>query len=516
MPKCAAFMIALLLSFQLPAQKIEKELVDQDWRLISGLSNKNLLLSSGTVRFAGPGTEYSESRVRVSPTEAVVLSHINKEEFAVKKINNKLQVVWSTPLTAIPLFVGQVNGNILVISAPTRRGVDWKNEFDGMLLDAKSGKLLLKKNLYTGAEDFVFEPKLLIPSATGDFYFGVRETAYKKGLRVFPYGIGYSKSLEKYNVSSAFSFFTVNDKLEITNRAKLPVNETDEFIDCGITTSKHLIVASAEGSNIKLEKFDLSTGKSAGRFAASIDARNRSEYQTNLFVSRVDPDKAYLAVEYTNSEKDKTLALVQFNFATKKIIRDEQAYDKSYMKSYKQEYTLSIKDAEKPEFDKLEYLAFTNLAEYNDKLIVFKEIKYQVHNGGTGSSSATRYYCKDGMLTVYDDKLKIVSQQLIPKTVVGFFDLGRSSSMQVKDDKVHIVSGLMHNSLKFGTLYTMYDLKNARVEKYEKLSKQQIANGHPAEASATLWFDDGFIVNYLEQESIFKVRFTSNLQKVSY
>lgn len=119
------------------------------------------------------------------------------------------------PLTNFPLFIGLVNGNILVISAPTKKGLDWKNEFDGMLLDAKSGKMILKKNLYTVSEDFVCEPKLLLPSGGGEFYFGVRETGYKKGLKIFPYGIGYNKSMEKYNITSAFNFFTVNDKLEI-------------------------------------------------------------------------------------------------------------------------------------------------------------------------------------------------------------------------------------------------------------------------------------------------------------
>src|SRR5688500_607953 len=333
MSKLAALAVLLIISFHLHSQKIEKELVDQDWRLIAGQSNNNLLLSRGAVRFAGPGTEYSESRVKVSPTEVVVLSHINKDEFAIRKINNKLKVPWSSPLTAIPMFLSQMNGNILVISAPTRKGVDWKNEFDAMLLDPNSGKLILKKNLYTGTEDFVCEPKLLTPSPTGEVYFGVRETGYKKGVRVFAYGIGYSKSLEKYNVSSAFSFFTVNEKLEISNRIKLPVNEVDAFISCGISTTKQLLVASTEENNIKVEKFDMATGKSAGKLTASIDVRNNRDYETNLFVSKVHPDKAYMTVEYVNGEKDRTLALFQLNFSTKKVIRDEQSYDKSYMKS---------------------------------------------------------------------------------------------------------------------------------------------------------------------------------------
>src|SRR6185436_11809251 len=115
--------------------------------------------------------------------------------------------------------------------------------FEGWIIDAKTGKVITKKMLYKGNNDIFVEPKLLVSPSGDQFYLGIRETALSKGIKILPYGIGYNKTMDKYVKTSSLTFFTVNDKLDIISTAKISINEEENFINCGITLNKELVIA---------------------------------------------------------------------------------------------------------------------------------------------------------------------------------------------------------------------------------------------------------------------------------
>jgi hypothetical protein len=491
-PKLTALGIAMLMFFQLYSQTIEKELPGQDWRIIPALPNQNLLMTEGSFALPLLNGDFSASEVMVSPTEVVALTVYKKKEYSVRKITSKLQVKWNTALTAVPLFIGQINGNIVVITTPDYKLLGWENNFEGWIIDAKTGKVITKKMLYKGNDDILIEPKLLVSPSGDQFYLGIRETALSKGIKIMPFGIGYNKTMDNYVKTSSLTFFTVNDKLDIISTAKISINEEENFINCGITLNKELVIATNTNADIKVEKFDLTSGKSNGKLVTSIDTKDDKRlFSPNLFVSKKDPNRAYMTIEFVNHDKNKTAGLYGFDFSSKKILRNEQVFDKAYKKETRNEYKEVGKKQDKPDFDRLDDLRFTTLLEYNDQLVVLKEIKYSYTEMGNGSKAYSTYFNTDALLTIYDARLQPTSQQFIPKNNVSPINLGLSSAMHIKDDKLHIVSGFAAKGTAYAALYSSCNLKTGELQTSELVAKQEIGKKYPPDSPATVWFDDG-------------------------
>ena len=112
--------------------------------------------------------------------------------------------------------------------------------------------------------------------------------------------------------------------------------------------------------------------------------------------------------------------------------------------------------------------------------------------------------------------MKQLGTQIIPKSITLTGEAKVSSSLFIRDEKLYLLGGYDKGSKNFAIFFRM-DLKSMKAEQINLLEKGEIKNIYPPDPPSTLWFESGFIVNYLETSGIIMAsKIQTNLQELSY
>jgi hypothetical protein len=397
------------------------------------------------------------------------------------------------------------------------------SQYDGTLIDAATGKIITRKRLFANENDFYCEPKFMLSPDGKTFRFGLRTSKLTRGVKFSFMGIGVNKMMDKAQQSNSVEVFTLNEKLEITKTVKLSIPEAYLFITCTINNRQEIVAASYDDNrNIFIEKYDAESGKLVTKQTVRVESRNNREFEPRLYTSKQNPDIAYLTIDYINQEKDKTLGIYRVDFASNKVSRNETIIDKPFRKDGEKQYVQVNEKAGKPDADDWRNLETRKVIEYNDKLIVCTEVVYMyrrdVIEPGTTHVSQGRptWITGDVIVNILDKDLKPLSMQVVPKHNQLFTTVGACSSFYIRGNSLLLV-GATDKGSGLHAVYAQVNIASGKLEKIEIMEKKDISKKDPPDPLATVWFEDGFVINYLDPDGFFVIKkISTSMQQVSY
>ena len=496
-------------------QTLQQELSDLEWRIIPGVPTGNAM--SNLFATVNPMKQsvgnFEASRCIVSPDEIAVLVNYRKDDYGVLLLDSKLKIKWNTPLTGTPLGMGKLGDKIIIITTPDITITGWKNQFDALLLEPATGKVITRKNIYKGSEDYFMEPKLFFIPKDNSFKLGIRKSLLTKSVKISFFGSGVEKAMTAGRSTSSFELISINGQLETTGKVELPVKKDLQFLDCGNNSEGVLFFSYYEGGqNIGLQRISPDGTNSEDYRHVSFDARDKSGFNTGFFISRAEPDVAYITIECTNSDKDKTLGIYRIDFRQTGNQNDVTVLTKAYKKEHKNDYSPFNKDAGKPDTDLWNNLKTVAVLDHEDKVIVVNEVQFTQLIERTGIMWNTG----DAIVSLYDKKMHLQSQVIIPKEMRILTSIGSASSYFIRGNKLYILSANSHK-ITYNALYVCIDLATGKLLQYSHPDRGEAKKRNPVDPGSTLWFRDGFMVNYLDPSGFLVIKkISTDSQKFSY
>ena len=444
------------------------ELPPQEWRITGGMSNGKQF-DGRSLDFAPLLSSYYDfkmSKIMLSPNEAAALCSIEKDKYGVVMLNNKMQSKWLTPIEGLPFAITKFFDKVLVISM---RGkiMDDPLSLDATLLDAKNGKLISTKNIYNVKSQYKSEPKFFFDVASNSYKIGVRETNVNLDDRRSTPAEGKKLS----GLTSGFTLLTLNDKADVIKTVKVPVSNYSYFSNCAISSRGDLYwVTSDEDLNYTVEKFTSPEQKPVSRMNVNISAGKKSRPVAEFIISKYNPDIVYLAASFDSDNKDRVAGIYKLNFKDNKTQRDEVVFNKDYAKKTKDNYQGINKDIDDPSTKFWDEMQVTEIMEEGNRVILYNEVggsysaRYIDYTNGVakGATGATRYDCRDGLINFYDNDLKLINTQIVPKFSEAFMPIGLGSSLNIFNNKLHILSNDISGLLAFKPVYGVLILPQAK------------------------------------------------------
>ena len=162
-----------------------------------------------------------------------------------------------------------------------------------------------------------------------------------------------------------------------------------------------------------------------------------------------------------------------------------------------------------------------NIIEFEDKIICLSEVQfsriYERTQHSTTPSNSTK--TGDAILSIYDSKLTLLDQQVIPKYIEYFGTEGIYTTIYIHDQTLVIVSGVRTGTFSVLPFFINYDLKQNKITRQDSPERGSIKKSIALsfDPSCTLWFEKSFVISY-QRELGFSVskNIASDLQKFNY
>lgn len=505
MAKNLFFVFILLCSSVAYAQELQSELQDQDWRIIPGSYEKN---KPGWDVYVYPVFKHSDgdfnmSRVMLSPTEAVVLVSFDGRDYGALKINDKMKVGWKLPLKGVPYAIFKFRKNLLVCTESDISKIGRKRESGIYLIDPQTGKIVKQQDhldpmVKDGESDF--EVRLLQNETQHEVKLGIRY--YEKKLPAITRGM---------------NIVTLDDDLKAVSNEKIPLSNNGIYLNSALNSRGDFVFLSAEENNqLKVQTFEAKTWIPQKRILIPFHPRKKSKFFGELYLSSFNPDYAFVYVDYLNDEKEEIRAIHKIDFSTETFFSYERALGKDFIRNIKSGYETVNKKLDKPDFDDWDKMKVIRIIDNEERVIVFEEVRYSYQSPQV-NSDRIYWTTGDGLINFLNSSMKPLTYAVIPKRFRLNGPVGLSSSLHVKDNKIVMVSGYDKGKGRTA-IYAQIDASSGNVEKIEELKKDEIKDNYPVDPQATLWFDDSFILSYLDADgAMLRIKkIQANLQKFSY
>lgn len=505
MAKNLFFVFVFLCSSVTYAQELQSELQDRDWRIIPGSYevNKPTWDVYDYPLFKNSDGDFNLSRVILSPTEAAVLVSFDGDEYGVLKIDDKLTIAWKHKLKGVPHLIIKFGKNLLVRTRPDISKIGRKKESGIYLIEPQTGKIVKQIDSFgdivkDGESDF--ELKFLVNEAMDEIKLGIRY--YERKLPAITRGV---------------NIVTLDYGLKVVSNEKIPLVNNGLYLNCALNNNGDFVFLSAEENNqLKVQTFEAKTWIPQKRILIPFHPRKKSKFFGELYLSSSSPDHAFVYVDYLNEEKEDIRAIHKLDFNAGTFFSYERTMGKKFIKNVKSGYETFNKKLDKPDFDDWNKMKMIRIIDNGERVILFEEVRYsyqspQVNSGGT------YWVTGDGLLIFLDGKMKPLTHTVIPKRFRLNVPVGLSSSLHVRDNKITLVSGYDKGKGRTA-VYAQIDASSGKIETLSELKKDEIGGNYPVDPQATLWFDDSFILSYLDADgAMLRIkRIQANLQKFSY
>jgi hypothetical protein len=464
--------------------------------------------------------------VKINGQLSVLQVNTDNENYAVVAINDKMQMVWRTPMAGYAMAVAKFKGKIIAIAATDHSATLGKNNiYKAVIIDPANGKIVTTKTIYEGAPEYMDFPEILI-SKDNFLGIGVRQSTFKRKLHVAAPSIfaliSLSKFDKQYHDTKDLNVFQYDENLNVINTFKPEVLPTATYAGMQVNEAGDVFVAwfsdgktKGNDGGVSIHRYEYGKKQQAGTIKADIGLRSdffSAVDAIQFTTSSVNRSKIYLGLFYTNLNKDLELGIGAFDLSTgqKKFITE--VFDRTHFKAIEKEYV---------EFNnKLHSLDLGRSLQVR----CFEEVNGSLVMAATSRGSQSSAINSSGtwitelgiLIQVYDPALTLKYRQFVPSFYAYPNRRIPIAYIFTTTGKLHILASDKTGTNTMNALYSVLDLQSGKWNKMERLSKKKIDNSAYADGGATLWFDNFFYTPYLEPKGFTGTKYNVTYQQNSY
>lgn len=490
--RIALLLIAFFTCFKSVGQTQVGLIKDPQWNLVNAYNNK------------------FKNTINLSDNSLAMVVGIPKADFAVVSIDHQLNQKWLTPLNGYPLTIGKFKNNIMVVAASDKNFFkNFGGSYKAYLLEEKTGKVLSEKIIYEGNKDFIEDPDFFFANDGSYFRMSVRLTLMKRKTGI----MAVYQSDKSYPKTQAFSIINYDANLNQREIIQPRMPEGEQWITSnGPDGSLFIATVDNRGGKISAATYISNSADPLKVVTIPIDIRKGKEINSILSTAGAKPFINYLAVVYENSDKEMTLisAKIDFKDGTSKLAKD--VFDNKRIKELQKSFVPVNKAFDDLQFTKIEYLGVKHIIEYGDKLLV-----------GVGpsffQSSNNIAVTFDGslLMKVYDQEMKEMYHQFIPRTYMSLDGEGSKVAFSLKGNTLRMVANMRNGSLStLSSLFAEMDFTTGKMIKTNKIFDKEIKRGFYVNTESVTWLNESFILPYYDKPRIFKMTLDAQMQLLNY
>lgn len=433
-----------------------------------------------------------------------------KVDFAIVNLDQKLNQTWFTPLSGYPLTIGKFKNNILVVAASDRTFLkSFSGSYKAYLLEEKTGKVLSEKIIYEGNNEYVEDPDFFFAKDGSYFRMSVRLTKMKRRTNIFMI----YKSDKNYNITQNFSIINydsdLNQKQIVTPR--MPAGDSWTTSN---STDGSLFIATVdnEGGKLNAATYIPNTADPLKVVSIPLDLRKGKQISSILSTAGAKPFINYVAVVYENTDKDVTLltSKIDFKDGTSKVTKE--VFDSKHIKELQKSFVPVNKKFDDLQFTKIDFLGVKDIAEYGDKLLVAVSPSFL-----ESSKYGTVTFDGSLLMNVYDQQLKGMYHQFIPRTYMSLDGEGSKVAYSLKDNTLRMVANMRSGGFSsVSSLYSEMDFSTGKMLKTNQVPDKDIKSGFYVNTGAVNWLDQSFILPYADKQRVFRTTVDVQMQLLNY
>ncbi len=418
--------------------------------------------------------------------------NVGTNEFGLIAINDKAEVVWRSTFNKAYIGLGKFKDKILVISSPHNGFSGFQMPITGQLIDVKTGKILLEKELFNNqtTSDMVIKPFF---SENGSFFkLSIRETQSKKGFSLF-------SSASKYGKTRNLTILDFNEKLEPTNQFSPKIDE-NAFISLATNNDGDLFIAAAtNGYSVSFVKYNLGKQEPSLPIDVEFNIRDKNDSDEpkriidnlKLAGSNTDRNSFYSCLIEKNEAKEYQLTVNKVDFGKMTKVQTTEEFTKDRLPEiikastgvdYKNDIWVG-----KPKILTIDHLQVFE----NNVIVVYSDRESITTYDGHRNTS----YVNAGSLVVncYDLDLKTKFLNIMPinYSAGGWF----TPSYYYHGNSLAIVAtNRARTGGRFSGLIPMYgnlDLSDGKWKKLGYFDKTDLPSG--SFNNFTMWYGDNFV-----------------------
>ena len=511
----AAVMPAILFA-QIPVNTVN----NINWSLMPFWHSASLLGVSAHYSSGSPLTEgISTGILKMDDNSIISNVQLDDNNYGVIRLNKDMSTQWITNLDGFPIAIGMFNGQILVITASELSS--WKginNDYFGFLIDPKTGRAFLKKELYNGGDQFYQQPVFLYSPDGSFFKMVVRISNFTRGAHNPLLMFSEDKVVGQYFTTNDIKLMTFDNTLNVKSTIK-PVLTDGYFV--GGTTNKNgdvFLMTEFSQGYVKIARYENEKTTPAKVIDLPVnmeDAVIVNLQDLNVLTSKEDPSVLFFAGTYFNAAKDMELVTAKFNFKDGKVDRDIQPMDKAYFKDLEKSYVPFSKKFNSVDLGSKNEMRIKNVIENDGKLIVsLSSYSFRSGNNTAGTSNSISAY--DLLINIYDPKVSLQFQQVIPRYYGTLNGARLGIGMHIKNNVLYLIANSNKGWGGVKALYSAIDLKTGAITNITGIDKGDIKSTYAVDPYASFWFDSQFVLSYLQDKGVFKKSEDAHMQLLNY
>jgi hypothetical protein len=512
--------ISIIIPFFSGAQTAVSTVNDITWSLMPTWTNVSLFDVSASNY---SGSKFNEGNatgiIKIDDNSIISNIQLDANNYAVIRLNKDLSTAWQTSIDGFPLAIGLFHGSILVISATEMSS--WKganNDYLGYLIDPKTGNVTLRKEIFNGDDQFYQQPVFLYAPDGSFFKLALRVSNFTRTAHNPLLMFKMNKVAQEYFDTNDFKLLEFDNALNVKSTIK-PVLEQGYFI--GATTNSRgdvfLMTEFSQGF-IKIAKYE--SGKTTPAKVLQQPVSINDDIISNLkdfhlITSKDDPSILFFAGTYMDGDKDRELVVSKFNFNDGTVSGNVQLMNKDYFKTLEKSYVPFSKKFDRVDLGSKNEMKIKNVVENDGKLIAALT-SYSVREGNAMAGTHTSIEAFDLLINIYDNKANLQYQQIIPRSYGSFFTSRLAIGLHCKDNMLYIIANNNKGIAGLRAIYSQVDLKTGAIANITPIDKHDIKSWYAVDPLAAFWFDDQFVLSYLQDKGWYNNSEDAHLQLLSY
>lgn len=439
-------------------------------------------------------------------TVAFASLRYSNKDYGYGVINSKGIMAWQVPAQGYPVGMAKFNNNVIVFYTDENKDLHALREIHAAIIDLKTQKITIDKEVYTSKNNYQFEPLVLNDPAGNFIFLLIRTTVRKTGFAAY----ATSWPEDKFKQSNQLSAIYLDDQLiDKTKDIKSATLDAYFLSACGGNNNEWYLCSYAK-DQLTIERFDRDNILKS-KLSTPTSLKDHSDYYPLMKYDSLPGNCINAAVAYTNSHRDDILRTYRFDFNDQKsYATDETALNKDYAK------TLAKMNGEKSSlshFKFVEYLRPVQILETDDRVIVSKEIQYET--GGKGND-AVQYQRTGSLISIYTKKdLHAEKDIIFDKSFGTFASGGTDIASHLKNGQLYTATCELTGVASFKTFLYISNLIDGSTEK-KVIEKEDAGKGWITFPTTVCWFSNNFITPFTTEKSFTRFKPESFLQSTSY
>lgn len=408
---------------------------------------------------------------RLNDHVAVIQTNIDDKTFELIAINDKMDVLWRQTMKGFAIGAGKFKGKILAVACAECKDYDnFFGPYTAFLLEEQTGKLVLSKDVYSGAANEREFPSTFFTDDS-DCIITIRQQANNKSLK------------DKFNDTKGVTLVKLNDGLDATvSKLKMPSESIGRF---KFNNKGDLFTYTIEGKLVRVSKFEAGKTEPSATIGANETSNGPISHQNYVAsTSATDRNVFYFASLVRNADHDAELTVGKMDFNNKSLQTVNEIFDSKHLRAIEKDHVPSDKNLERPDVGVKMGMEVQHIQEYNGTIVV------SVANTETPGNES---YAVEQSIIIngYDLNLKQKFQQVMPSSYRYSHNL--DECYYFMDNSLYLTAN--NGKFKVNTYWGKLDLTTGNWVKLMQLPKPEL--NKYAYSGDVLYFKNGFIIPYM-------------------